>query len=167
MGYLYAELDNTVVMKYLLKLLFVSLLFSMIQTALVAQVTEMTGAKVSATIIEPGTMAKTINTDFGNVAIILSAFVKMAPVGIRPEKGGGIVLPVASGTFTAAVYDFTGSSGLTYSVSYPVNPIIIKSGAEELQITEFASDPARNNGSELIAGVFVSVTTSNVTVNYN
>jgi hypothetical protein len=139
----------------------------MIQATLISQVTEMAGAKASATIIEPGTMAKTINTDFGNVAIILSAFVKMAPVGIRPEKGGGIVMPIASGTFTAAVYDFTGSSGLTYSVSYPLKPIIIKTGTEELQVTDFVSDPARNAGSELIAGVFVSVTPSNVTVNYN
>lgn len=165
-GYLYPGFDNSGVMRYLFRLFSISLVFSAISGAVFAQVTEMAGARVSATIVEPGSMAKTINTDFGNVAIILSAFVKMAPVGIRPGKGG-IVLPVSSGTFTAAVYDFTGSSGLTYSVSYPVNPIIIKTGTEQLQITDFASDPARNAGSELIAGVFVSVTPSNVTVNYN
>ncbi|MFZ4522395.1 MAG: DUF4402 domain-containing protein [Bacteroidales bacterium] len=131
-----------------------------------AQVSVTTGAKISATIVEPGTMAKTINTDFGNVAIILSAFVKMAPIGTHSTKGG-IVLPVSSGTFTAAIYDYTGTTGLTYTVSYPSSPIIIKSGEDNMQVASFTSDPARNSGSDLIAGVFVSVTPSNVTVNYN
>jgi|GEM_PF-3281956 len=131
-----------------------------------AQISANKGAHVSATIIEPGTLAKTINTDFGNVAIILSAFVKMAPIGTRSTKGS-IILPVSSGTFTAAIYDYTGTAGSTYTVSYPTSPIIIKSGSDEMRVASFTSDPARSTGSELIAGVFVSVTQSNVTVNYN
>lgn len=153
-------------MKLFFKYLVIFLLFDFLSISGFTQVTELTSGKVTATIVETGSMSKTINTDFGNVSIVLSAFVKMAPVGAHPAKGG-IVLPVASGTFTAAVYDFTGTSGSTYSVSYPVTPIIIKTGSQELQVTQFTSDPARNAGSELIAGVFVSVTPSNVTVNYN
>ncbi len=153
-------------MKVLFSCLAIFLLLNILPFSGFAQVMEVSGGKVSATIVETGSMSKTINTDFGNVSIVLSAFVKMAPIGARPTQGG-IVLPVASGTFTAAVYDFTGSGGSTYSVSYPVTPIIIKTGTQELQVTQFASDPARNAGSDLIAGIFVSVTPSNVTVNYN
>jgi hypothetical protein len=153
-------------MNLFLKCLAIFLLLNVLSFSGFAQVMEVSSGKVSATIVETGSMSKTINTDFGNVSIVLSAFVKMAPVGTHPSHGG-IVLPVASGTFTAAVYDFTGSSGSTYSVSYPVTPIIIKTGTQELQVTQFTSDPARNAGSDLIAGVFVSVTPSNVTVNYN
>lgn len=143
----------------------VLILFSVVSIGGQAQSTDVSGASVAATIIEPGSMAKTINADFGNVAIVLSAFVKMAPV----DKGnsGGIILPVSAGTFTAAIYDFTGTTGLTYTVSYPTNPIIIKTGSEDLQVASITSDPARNAGSDLIAGVFVSVSSSNVTVNYN
>lgn len=130
------------------------------------QIRDLSGAKVTATIVETGSMAKTINTDFGNVAIVLSAFVKMAPVGIQKAKGG-IVLPVSTGTFTAAVYDYTGAGGSTYSISYPTSPIIIHSGSQAMRVDSFVSDTARNAGSELIAGVFVSVSPANVTVNYN
>jgi hypothetical protein len=36
-----------------------------------------------------------------------------------------------------------------------------------MEVTDFTSDPAQNAGSELIAGVFVSISPANVTVNYN
>ncbi|MCX6266895.1 MAG: DUF4402 domain-containing protein [Bacteroidetes bacterium] len=142
------------------------LVLSALHSTAFCQVIEVSEAKISATIVEPGSMAKTINTDFGNVAIILSAFVKMAPIGARSTKGG-IILPVSSGTFTAAIYDYTGTAGLTYTVSYPTTPIIIGTGSDAMQVASFTSDPARNSGSDLIAGVFVSVTPANVTVNYN
>lgn len=144
----------------------VFILLNTIHLNVFSQTTETEQAKISASVLEAGSIAKTINTDFGNVAIILSAFVKMAPVGTKPAKGG-IILPVSSGTFTAAIYDYTGSQGLTYSISYPTTPFIVRSGSDALQVDSFTSDPARNSGSELIAGIFVSVTPSNVTVNYN
>jgi hypothetical protein len=153
-------------MKVLVKYLVVFLGMNFLASGVFAQINELTSAKVSANIVETGSMAKTINTDFGNVVIVLSAFVKTAPIGVRQTKGG-IVLPVTSGTFTAAVYDYTGTSGTTYTISYPKSPIIIKSGYDELEVTDFTSDPAQNAGSELIAGVFVSISPANVTVNYN
>ena len=153
-------------MKDFLEYFLLFMILSAFSSKMFAQVTETRGAAAAATIIDHGSMSKTINTDFGNVSIILSAFVKMAPVNPNSTKGG-IVLPVSSGTFTAAIYDFTGTEGLTYSVSYPTNPIIIKTGQNEMQVGSFESMPARNPASKLIAGVFVSITPSNVTVNYN
>jgi hypothetical protein len=153
-------------MRELAKYIVIFFILSVLSSRVLCQVSIVSEAQVSATIVEPGSMAKTINTDFGNVAIILSAFVKMAPIGIKSTKGG-IVLPVSSGTFTAAIYDFTGTTGLTYTVSYPKSPIIIKTGTNTMQVASFTSDPARNSSSDMIAGVFVSVTPSNVTVNYN
>lgn len=152
-------------MKAFFQYLVIFIMLSLLSSNAFSQRIVSESAGISATIIESRSMAKTINTDFGNVAIILSAFVKMAPIGTR--QTGGIVLPVSSGTFTAVIYDYTGNSGITYSVSYPTTPIIIKNGQEDLQVDSFTSDPARNSGSDLIAGVFVSVTPANVTVNYN
>lgn len=153
-------------MKEFSKFLVIFLVLSILSANLFSQVTETSDAGVSATIIETGSMAKTINTDFGNVTLTLSAFVKMAPIGTQP-KAGGIVLPVSSGTFTAAIYEYTGTTGFTYSISYPASPIIIRNGQSEMQVASFTSEPARNAGSDLIAGVFVSVSPTNVTVNYN
>jgi len=142
------------------------LIFNILHINIFSQIPESDGAKISATILEPGTISKTINTDFGNVAIIVSAYVKMAPVGIKSTKGG-IVLPVPSGTFTAAIYDYSGAEGTTYTISYPTKPFIIKAGQDSMQVADIIPDPAQNSSSELIAGVFVSITPSNVTVNYN
>jgi hypothetical protein len=123
------------------------------------------GADVQATIVEPVNISKTVNSEFGNVAVILAGTVEMAPAGSHVEPGN-IVLPVATGTFTAAIYCFSGASGYTYTVSYPTSPLTIK-GSKPLKVAAFLSDPVPAPGSNLIAGVFVAVTPSNVTVNYN
>ena len=125
-----------------------------------------TAARTSASIIDQGSISRSIPTDFGSMTLVLSAYIKVAPVNPKATKGS-IVLPVSSGTFTAAVFNYTATSGSTYTVSYPMAPIIIRSGSEELKITSFTSDPPQNSGSEVIAGVFVSVSPMSVIVNYN
>ena len=50
------------------------ILINLISSSVFSQIYESKGARISATIVEPGTMAKTINTDFGNVAIIPVSF---------------------------------------------------------------------------------------------
>jgi len=131
-----------------------------------SQVNIEAGAGVTATIVQPVSYSKTVNTDFGNVALIFAGTVRMTPAGDQKEKGT-IVLPVSSGVFTAATYYFTGTAGYTLTISYPTSPMIIKSGSNSMEVASFISDPASITGSNLIAGVFVSVTPSNVTVNYN
>lgn len=132
----------------------------------VSQVPSTAGAGITATIVQPVSYSKTVNTENGNVAIILSWIVEMTPVGDASKKGD-IVLPVSSGTFTASAYSFSGATGYSYTVSVPTSPIIIKSGSNSMKVASFISNPTKNSGSDLIAGVFVSVTPSNVTVNYN
>jgi hypothetical protein len=130
-----------------------------------SQVNADADASIAATIVEPVSLSRTLNTDFGNVAIIFTGTVEMTPAGI-PSKKGGIVLPVPRGTFTAAIYSFTGPAGYTVTVSYPTSPFKLKSGSNAVQVASM-SDIVSTAGSNLIAGVFVSVSPSNVTVNYN
>jgi hypothetical protein len=132
--------------------------------SLVAQLTVTKSAAASATIVEPATVPKTVNSEYGNVSLVLTALVQMTPVG-KQSKKWGIVLPVPSGTFTATIYNFTGSEGCTYSFAYPKAPMIIRNGSDALEVASFTS--VRNSDSELIAGVFVSVTPASVIVNYN
>ena len=107
------------------------------------------GAGISANIIKPYSLTKTIEPRYSNAAIIL------------------IILPDSSGITTSATYYFTSKSGYTYTDPSASSPFIFKDGSSTLKIASFISDPVLSAGSNLIAGVFVSVTPSNVTVNYN
>lgn len=131
-----------------------------------SQATTITRATTTATIGKAHNLSKSINTDVCTLAIILTAYVKLAPIG-TPSKEGGIILPVTSGTFTAAIYDYSGGAGEVYTFSYPAAPFIVNTGSEAMKVETFTSDPARNKASGLIAGIYVSVTPANVTVNYN
>ena len=130
----------------------------------ISQVNAEDGAGITTTIIEPVTLTKTVNTDFGNLTLIIAGTIEMTPVRGHLKKGS-LVLPVATGTFTAAIYTFSGSAGSYYTVSYRASPFTIRSGSNSIQVASF--DPVFSQGSNLIAGVYVSVTPSNVTVNYN
>jgi hypothetical protein len=131
-----------------------------------SQISSIVTASIKATIVEPVSISKTVNTDFGNGTIIISAAVAMTPAGV-PIKKVNIVLPVSYGTFTAATYYFSGTAGYTYNISFPTSPIIIKSGSDTWKVASYENNITRNSDSDLIGGVFVSITSSNVTVNYN
>jgi hypothetical protein len=148
------------------KIFGVILLLSGLSLSVVSQVSSTAGASINATVVQPVSTTKTVNTEFGNGTIIVSADVAMTPVGV-PSKKGDIVLPVSYGTFTAATYYFSGNTGYTYNISFPTSPIIIKSGSNSWTVSSFVNNTTRNSGSDLIGGVFVSVTSSNITVNYN
>ena len=140
------------------------LLLSCMPAGVFSQVMETRSAKVSATIVEPVAVSKSLNSEFGNYSLVLTAIVKMTPVGSAVKKGN-VVLPVSSGTFTATIYNYTGSPGIMCTYTSPVNPMIIRTGSETMQVASLS--PVRNSGNDMIAGVFVSVTRANVIVNYN
>ncbi|MEI7662214.1 MAG: DUF4402 domain-containing protein [Bacteroidota bacterium] len=131
-----------------------------------SQIIEEASANVSASIVEPVSISKTVNSDFGNVAIIFAGRVEMAPAGSL-SRAGNIILPISTGTFTAATFNFAGTAGYSYSVSFPTSPVIIENGTNSMKVTSFTSDLVVGSGTNLIAGVYVSVTPSNVMVNYN
>jgi hypothetical protein len=141
-------------------------MLNMFSYSVFSQSIKSTAAQISATIVEPVSMLKTDNTNFGHVAIILAGYVKMIPVASRSRKGN-IVLPVSSGTFTAATYDISGTSGYSYTFSFPPAPMIFNNGTNLMQVASLDTSPAQNSDSDLIAGVFVSVTPGNVIVSYN
>jgi hypothetical protein len=153
-------------MKKLLDCCTIMLVMNLFASIGFSQVIETTGVKASVTIVEPVSVSTTLNTDFGNGTVIVAGSVELTPVGSHSKKGN-IVLPVSMGTFTAYTYYFTGLEGYNYTVSFPASPMIINKGPQAMEVANFVSNPVMNSGSDLIAGVFVSVTPANVTVNYN
>ena len=123
-------------------------------------------ASVRATVIEPVTITKTVDMNFEVVAIIIAGTVEMVPGRVNSGKSA-IMLPVSTGTFTAASFVTEGTAAYTYTITVPPSPLEIKSGDNTMIVNSFRSDPLINSGTGLVAGVYVSVTPFNVTVNYN
>lgn len=138
-------------------LLSISSVFSQQDAAMVTQ--------ASATVVEPITVTKSVALNFESVAIIIAGSVELTPLNSK-SKPADIVLPV-SGTFTAASFIFPGETAYTYKITVPKTPMEVTRGNDKMIVRSFDSDPILNPDSELLAGVFVSVSPMNVTVNYN
>ena len=141
-------------------------------------------ASVSVNLITPITITKTVDMNFGNVAVSASpGTVVLAPAGTRTLTGG-ITLPVVTGTVTAASFTVTGSTTYTFSISLPSSPLTITSGANTMTVSAFTSNPSTtgtlaagtatlsvgatlNVGASQPAGAYTSATPFSVTVNYN
>ncbi|MDP1622171.1 MAG: DUF4402 domain-containing protein [Bacteroidales bacterium] len=121
--------------------------------------------QASATVVEPITVTKSVALNFESVAIIIAGSVELTPLNSK-SKPADIVLPV-SGTFTAASFIFPGETAYTYKITVPKTPMEVTRGNDKMIVRSFDSDPILNPDSELLAGVFVSVSPMNVTVNYN
>lgn len=123
-------------------------------------------ATITATVVEPISISKSVESDFGNVAVIFSGSVKVTPVEVR-SKAGSVVIPATSGTFTAATFYTSGLAGYSYTITIPSEPLTIKNGSKRIKVNIQSEDSSLNTDSELVAGVYVSVTPFNMTVNYN
>src|ERR1044071_2912789 len=74
-------------------------------------------ASASANIITPITIAKTVDMNFGNVAVsaTISGTAILAPAGTRTTGGsGGVTLPATNGTVSAASFTVSGQASYTY-----------------------------------------------------
>lgn len=140
-------------------------------------------ATATATIIAPITLTKTVNMNFGNVAVIGAGTVVLAPVGTR-TKTGGVTLPAVTGTVTAASFNVTGEGTSTYAITLPSADYTITSGANSMIVNTFVSAPSLvgtltggaqtftvgatlNVGAAQAPGVYTNATGFDVTVNYN
>ena len=126
---------------------------------------------VSATVIEPMVVkpiniATSVTSDDRNIAVILAGSVYMSTLG-EHSKTGSIALPVSSGTFTAGSFYTSGSTGYTYTFTVPSSPLTITSGSKKMTVNSFESDRSVRSEPGLVAGIYVTVTPFNVTVNYN
>ncbi len=167
-------------MKHLKKLISFAVIFAGITTAALAQAT----ATATATIVSPILISKSLDMNFGNVAVGTTAgTVVMTPAGARSATGG-VTLPATVGTVSAATFNVTGTAGYTYTIAITGSPLTVTSGANTMTVTAFTNSPtspatlvAGNNaltvgatlnvGASQAAGIYVSASTFTVTVNYN
>lgn len=145
-------------------------------------------ANASATIVTPISISKTVDMNFGNVAVQTSTggTVVMTPGGVRSATGG-VTLPTTSGTVTAATFTVSGQATYTYSITLPSTDLTITSGSNTMAVNTFTSNPASTGSGTLsaggtqtltvgatlnvaaaqAAGLYTSATPFTVTVNYN
>ena len=150
-----------------------------------AQVTATATAK--ANIITPIAISKTVDMNFGNVAVnsTTAGTVVLTPAGTRTQTGG-VTLPATKGTVTAAQFYVIGESGYTFAITLPTTDLTItNSTSETMTVNTFTSTPSGtgtlsgsgeatfNVGATLnvaagqTAGLYKNETGFKVTVNYN
>ena len=123
------------------------------------------GARIGVTVVEPITYTKSVDLNFEPVTIIFAGSDELVPTSVKAASAS-IVLPVTMGTFTAASY-FVGGEAYTYKVTVPQTPFEVTTSNENLIVRSYDTDPMLDRDSGLLAGVSVSVSPMNVTVNYN
>lgn len=172
-------------MKKSILLFAVIIMMAGVTTTVMAQATA--SATGTATIIAPITLLKTVDMNFGYVAVIGAGTVILDPAGAR-TKTGGVTLPLVSpGTVTAASFTVGGQGSTTYSITLPSSDYYItrQSGSEAMVINTFTSIPATTGtidaggtqtltvGATLhvaaaqVPGVYTNTIGFDVTVNYN
>ncbi len=148
-----------------------------------AQVTATAGSE--ATIITPIAITKTVDLNFGNIAVQPNngGTVVLAPDGSRTSTAG-VTLPVSSGTVSAASFNVTGDGNRTFSITLPTSAITLTSGSNNMTMDTFTSTPSGTGtlaggsqtvtvGATLIvnsgqtAGLYTNEDGLFVTVNYN
>jgi hypothetical protein len=141
-------------------------------------------ANASATIVTPISISKTADMNFGNVATNGAVgTVVLTPAGARTPSGG-VTLPAATGSPTAAAFTVSGSGAFTYAITLPTTLTITSSGSGTMTVNNFTSTPTStgtlSSGSQTITvgatlnlaasqaeGSYTSATPFTVTVNYN
>src|ERR1700684_3052224 len=101
-------------------------------------------AAASATIITPITITKTVDMNFGNVAVsaTIAGTAILAPAGTRTTGGaGGVTLPATAGTVSAASFTVSGQASYTYAITLPTT-VSISSGANTMNVNAFTSSPS-------------------------
>jgi Domain of unknown function (DUF4402) len=144
-------------------------------------------ASASANIITPISIVKTVDMNFGNVAVsaTVSGTAVLAPAGTRTTGGsGGVTLPATTGTVTAATFTVSGQASYTYAITLP-GSCTITDGSHTMNVNAFTSTPSAtgtlstggtqtltvgatlNVSAAQASGVYTNATGVPVTVNYN
>ena len=145
-------------------------------------------ASASATIITPITIVKTVDMNFGNVAVsaTIAGTAVLAPAGTRTTGGaGGVTLPATNGTVSAASFTVSGQANYTYAITLPTTATISDGASHNMTVNAFTSSPSAtgllsSGGSQVLTvgatlnvtaaqtpGVYTNATGVPVTVNYN
>lgn len=99
-------------------------------------------ASTTATIIAPIAISKTLDMNFGNVAIsAASGTVALATDGTRTPLGGA-TLPATAGTVSAASFAVTGAGSYTYTITLPATAITLTGATAGVTVDAFVSNPS-------------------------
>lgn len=143
-------------------------------------------ATASANIVTPITITKTVDMNFGNVAVhaVNAGTVALSTSGGR-TAGGGVTLPAVAGTVAAAEFTVQGTANYTYAITLPASCTISDGNSHNMTVNSFTSSPSAtgtlsSSGSQTLsigatlnvtggqaAGAYTSSTPFTVTVNYN
>jgi hypothetical protein len=142
-------------------------------------------ANASATVITPIAISKTVDMNFGNIAVspTVAGTVVLAPAGTR-TKNGGVTLPAVTGTVAAASFTVTGLGTSTYAITLPSSIVLNGTPSGTMTVNAFTSTPSGtgaltagsqtllvggtlNVGAAQAAGTYTNTTDMTVTVNYN
>jgi hypothetical protein len=142
-------------------------------------------ATTSANVITPIAITKTVDMNFGNIAVspTIAGTVVLAPAGTR-TKTGGVTMPAVAGTVTAASFTVTGLGTSTFAITLPGSITLTGTPSGTMTVDNFVSTPsgtgALSAGSQVLqvggtlnvaaaqaAGVYTNTTDMTVTVNYN
>jgi hypothetical protein len=169
-------------MKNLTKYFALLLIVVVFSTNMFAQATAT--ASTTATIVTPIGISKTVDMNFGNIAVNASTgTVALSTSGTRTPTGG-VTLPATAGTVTAASFNVTGAGTYTYTISLPGAPITLTGTTAGVTVGTFVSNPsgtgALTAGAQTLlvgatlnlpvstaAGSYTNAAGLSVTVNYN
>lgn len=147
------------------KLIILVLIMIGINADLLSQTSASASAK--ANIIQPINIASTLEVNLGTVAVIVAGEIEVVRT-VAQKGSAAISLPCSNiGTFTAASFFMESTSSYAFTIEVPPSPLEIKDGNRTMIVNSWKSDPILNPESGLIAGVYVSVSPLNLTVNYN
>lgn len=145
-------------------------------------------ATSTATVVAPITITKSLDMNFGNVAVSAS---NPGTIVLTPESSrsatGGVSIPATSGTVAAASFSVGGQANYTYSISLPTTHTITHSttATNTMTVNAFTSTPSATGtlsatGAQTLtvgatlnvaagqaSGTYTSGTGFDVTVNYN
>lgn len=168
------------------KLILSATLASIIGIATSVSAQESATATVTATIVTPISISKTVDMNFGNIAVqsTTGGTVVLGTNGTRSTTGG-VTLPATAGTVTAAEFAIGGQGTYTYTITLPSSDISLSDGSSHTMVVNtFVSNPATTGqltaGAQTLkvgatltvaaaqaAGTYTSGTPFTVTVNYN
>ena len=144
-------------------------------------------ASVTANVIAPVSLAKTVDMNFGNAAVAAGAggMVILNPASTRSTSGTGVTLPATAGTVSAAAFTVSGAPNYTYAITLPSSAVITGPASSTMTVTSFTSAPSATGvlstgGTQTLtvgatlnviagqaAGTYTNATGVPVTVNYN
>ena len=170
-------------MKNTIKLFALTVAFLALTISTFAQVSAT--ANTSATVITPIAISKTVDMNFGSIAVspTVAGTVVLATGGTR-TKTGGVTLPAVTGTVTAAAFTVSGLGTSTYAITLPTSIVLNGTPSGTMTVNTFVSNPsgtgALTAGSQTLqvggtlvvgaaqaAGTYTNTTDMTVTVNYN